>query len=181
MKWHLIISRKQYAAYCLKTRSKIVLNVQIFFKTIFWEKAEYKVFHVSIQTSVFFEKFQIYERYFELSKARFLFLCYSTNVCRDLRDCPAGRESRSVPTLFVSRGTGTGTEVCGTSGTGTNFRGTVPHGCPAGLAGPGQKFAGLSRPVPCPSLLITVPLKMSLSNQPHNSVWKMKIFNLVMK
>ena len=31
-----------------------------------------------------------------------------------------GRESRSIPTLFVSRGTGTGTEVCGT---GTNFVG----------------------------------------------------------
>ena len=28
---------------------------------------------------------------------RFLFLCYSTNICRDLRDCPVERESRSVP------------------------------------------------------------------------------------
>ena len=65
-----------------------------------------------------------------------------------LRDCSAGRESRSVLTLFVSRGTGT--EVCGTSGTGTNFRGTVPHGCPAGQAGSGQKIAGLSRPLPIP-------------------------------
>ena len=41
------------------------------------------------------------------------------------RDCPTGRESRSVPTLFVSRGTGTGTEVCETSGTGTKNRETV--------------------------------------------------------
>ena len=79
---------------------------------------------------------------------RFLFLCYSTNICRDLRDCPAGRESRSVPTLFVSRRTGTGTEVCGTSGTGTKFRGTVPHGCSAEQAG--GKIAGLSRPLPIP-------------------------------
>ena len=66
---------------------------------------------------------------------RFLFSCYWTNICRDLRDCPAGRESRSVPTLFVSRGTGTGTEVCGTSGTGTEVYGTVP-----------------SRPLPIPAL-----------------------------
>ena len=54
-----------------------------------------------------------------------------------------GRESRSVPTIFVFRGTGTW----------TNFRETVPHGCPPGLAGPGQKIAGLPRPFPCPSLL----------------------------
>ena len=55
----------------------------------------------------------------------FLFLCYSSDICRQLRDCPAGRESGSVPTLFVSRGIGT--EVCGTSGTGTNLCGTVPR------------------------------------------------------
>ena len=61
------------------------------------------------------------------------------------------------PALLVSRGTGTVTEVCGTSGTGTNFRGTVPHGCPAGQVGSGHKIAGLSRPVPCPSLTDTVP------------------------
>ena len=29
---------------------------------------------------------------------------------------------------------------------------TVPHGCPAGLARPGQKSADLSRPVPCSPL-----------------------------
>ena len=102
----------------------------------------------------FFDKFQIYESYLSSQMLRFLVLCFSTNICRDLRDCPTGRESRSVPTLFVSRGTGTGTEVCGTSGTGTDFRGTVPHGCPAGQAGPGQKIAGLSRPVSCTSLIL---------------------------
>ena len=31
---------------------------------------------------------------------------------------------------FLSCGIGTGTEVCGTSGTGTKFRSTVPHDCP---------------------------------------------------
>ena len=75
-----------------------------------------------------------------------------THICRDSRNCPEERESRSVPTLFVSRGTGT--EVCGMSGTGTNFRGTVLHGCAAGQAGPGQKISGLSRPVSCPSLVL---------------------------
>ena len=43
---------------------------------------------------------------------------------------------------------------------GTNFRGTVPQGCPAGQAGPGQKIAGLSRPVPCPSLLMKEYIKI---------------------
>ena len=62
-----------------------------------------------------------------------------------------GRESRSVPTLFVFRRTGT--EVCGTSGTGTTFRRTVSHGCLAGQSGPGQKYARLSCPVPCPFLV----------------------------
>ena len=50
----------------------------------------------------------------------YFWLLYNlTYICRDSRDCPAGRKSRSVPALFVSRGTG--------SGTGTNFRGTVPR------------------------------------------------------
>ena len=31
----------------------------------------------------------------------------------------------------------------------------------AGRAGPGQKIAGLSRPVPCPSLIIVTSLKNS--------------------
>ena len=56
--------------------------------------------------------------------------------------------------------TETGTEVCGTSGTGTNFRGTVPHRCLPGQAGSGQKIAGLSCPVPCPSLRKRVNLSM---------------------
>ena len=51
-------------------------------------------------------------------------------------------------------------EVCGTSGTGTNFCGTVPHSCPAGQVGSGQKIAGLSCPVPCPSLRKRVNLSM---------------------
>ena len=69
----------------------------------------------------------------------FSFLNNLTYICRDSRDCPTGRKSRSVPALFVFRGIGTGTEVCGTSGTVTNFRGTVPHGCSAVQAEPGQK------------------------------------------
>ena len=77
----------------------------------------------------------------------FWFLYNLTYICRDSRDCPAGRESRSVPALFVSRGTGTGTEVCGTSGTGTKNRGTVP-----------------SRPLPIPGLfwLILGSLQQSI-------------------
>ena len=71
-------------------------------------------------------------------------------------DCPAGRESRFLPALFVSRGTGTGTEVCGTSGNGKNFCGTVTHGCSTGQAGPGRKIAGLCCPVPCSSLYYIV-------------------------
>merc|ERR1712227_316325 len=94
----------------------------------------------------------------------------------DLRDCPAGRESRSVPTLFVSRGTGTGTEVCGTSGTGTDFRGTIPHGCPAGQAGPGQKIGGLSRPVPCPSLF-NEPFFPYVSSLLDTFLISMKVFS----
>ena len=46
------------------------------------------------------------------------------------------------PTLFVTRMTGTG----------TNLRETVPQGYPAGQAGPEQKITGLSRSVPCPFL-----------------------------
>ena len=53
------------------------------------------------------------------------------------------RDPKPLPTHTVSHGTETG----------TNFLGTIPHGCPAGQAGPGQTIAGLSRPVPCPSLL----------------------------
>ena len=88
----------------------------------------------------FFDKFQNYESYFELPNASiFLFSCYSTNVCRDLRDCPVGRESRSVPTIFVSRETRTGQKSSGRVGPGQIF------------ARQKRKIARLSRPVPCPS------------------------------
>ena len=56
-------------------------------------------------------------------------------------------------------------EVCGTSGTGTNFRGTVPHGCPAEQAGPGQK----SRDCPVPSLAVCCESKPWISGQKPNS------------
>ena len=47
------------------------------------------------------------------------------------------RDPGPVPQIPL---TGTGTKVCVTSGTGTNFRGNVPHSCPAGQAAPGQKL-----------------------------------------
>ena len=64
-----------------------------------------------------------------------IYFFYREECWTDL--CQNWRESRSVPTLFVSRGTEIGAEVCGTSGTGTNFRGSVPHGCPEGQVGSG--------------------------------------------
>ena len=109
----------------------------------------------------FFDKFQNYESYFELPNASiFLFSCYSTNVCRDLRDCPVGRESRSVPTIFVSRETRTGAEVFGTSGTGTNFRETETK----------NRETVPSRPLPipvpeCSTMAATTALHPLLSTQ----------------
>ena len=49
---------------------------------------------------------------------------------------------------------GIGTKICGTSGTGTKSCGTVPHGCPAGQAGPGRKKRGTVpyRPLPIPGV-----------------------------
>ena len=92
-----------------------------------------------------FDLYVSYKSTENISKNWILYKCfrikyYSTDICRDLRDCPAGREFRFVPTLFVSRGTRTGTKVRGASGTGTNFRGT------------GTKYCGTvpSRPLPIP-------------------------------
>ena len=67
------------------------------FKNIFWKRAYYFVGKGLIISFKFTKVLS------SSQKLRFLFLCYSTNICRDLRDCPAGRESRSVPTLSVFR------------------------------------------------------------------------------
>ena len=76
---------------------------------------------------------------------------------------------RSVPAFFVSRGNGTETEFCGTSGTGAKFRGTAPHGCPAGQSGFGKK-RGTVPSRPCPSLYLrfyyrTLPEYLSVWRQ----------------
>ena len=60
-------------------------------------------------------------------------------------------QSRSVPALFVSRGTGT--EVCGTSGTGTKICGTVP-----------------SRPLPIPASINFEDICTILSKNPFEDI-----------
>ena len=69
---------------------------------------------------------------------------------------------------------GIGTKICGTSGTGTKSRGTVPHGCPAGQAGPGRKTAGLSCSIPSLALPI-----IYIDNLDQTDLWN-KTCNMIL-